>query len=421
MKLSTIQKLQHFRIFLTMAANHWMFFAAYVFAMLIFLSQTDRIFPSLLLYALIGLFPYLFWLCDRYLKNSFLYLAGCGGILAIWTFLPLSWHYILIGAIYAIAYLFGSIKRRFSEEDDPLTELPIPLSVGMSFVGIFFAHYVMGTGWDSRIYGAMILAGALYFLELYVSRLMYFARVNDSSTGYMPLMEMFRSGFSLTLVFSAVLGIVIFLTSQFRLIGVWAQRLKELLRSFIRWFFSLFPEGAEEMEKPEPPLSSGPVGQTPFLPIEDAEPAPFWDILTRIFMVLVMVAILFLIVNGLRKLFLLLLRFRKEDFAEEEEEEGITDIHEELQHGGGLFHLQYAPFSGTLDNDEKIRRHYQRTVRRKFPLLTGNRNLNPGFYTAREVEKLDEAQGWASIYEKARYSPDSASDQDWTDFKGRLR
>jgi hypothetical protein len=234
-------------------------------------------------------------------------------------------------------------------------------------------------------------------------------------------MEMFRSGFSLTLVFSAVLGIVIFLTSQFRLIGVWAQRLKELLRSFIRWFFSLFPEGAEEMEKPEPPLSSGPVGQTPFLPIEDAEPAPFWDILTRIFMVLVMVAILFLIVNGLRKLFLLLLRFRKEDFAEEEEEEGITDIHEELQHGGGLFHLQYAPFSGTLDNDEKIRRHYQRTVRRKFPLLTGNRNLNPGFYTAREVEKLDEAQGWASIYEKARYSPDSASDQDWTDFKGRLR
>lgn len=324
-----------------------------------------------------------------------------------------------------IGYTIYSILLRLHEKTDS-DNIPMPVAVGISAVALFLQHYQGNREWDAYYTISLIMVLAFYFLQFYLREYLNFIKVNAGSTGVFPEKEIFRSGFRLTFLYTAIGVLILLGTSQLTWLKSLLDMVKQFLSVIVRFIFSFvdLPElnPADELRITEPISNEN--GGERLLPDAVAEPAPVWTFLEYIVIFVIVVAGLFVLFITLRELFVYIRWVMSRRTASHEQElvDETRDVREKCDTSRtNRSKRQLSELFSFLDARERIRRIYKKKAQNYNPLILGEENTKEKrhfrperlmFYTAKEMEKEMQAQPFAEIYEKARYSNEACTAQD---------
>lgn len=385
---------------LTEQMNHWLLFPLVLTAMGVLRSMTGMGHPAVLLWAVCSLVPLLFFVfrCKiRYLIPLVLAHAAVAVLAFLVPGLPIADR--VVCAVCAVGYVLYSLILRLKQDSLYSGGFGMPFGVGLSAAAILLQHYQGVREWEKYYYFSLIAAFLLYFVIYYMDHYLEFLSMNKSSTGFLPAVEMFRSGMGLVLAYTLLgAGLLVF-SIQFEWLAGILRPLKELLLRFLRFLFSRTPAPeAEEipMMEEQPRQSMGDLG----LPEPAEEPFWLWDVLEAVVIVVLGCAI----VVGLAVLLWKLLKLIRKYLVLRRSEQSLdigdaVDFREkcELEKSAGK---KGFSFFGALSPRERVRKLYKK----KLLASAGQEQSRLELYTAREWEARLETEGMASLYEQARYS-----------------
>ena len=313
-------------------------------------------------------------------------------------------------------FVIYSLHLRFRTEDFDSDPLPLPLVFGISFFCLFLQHYQGDAAWDLYYRLSLILVFLLYAVILFLQSYEDFLTLNRLSTGRIPFREIFRSGLRSTAAFVLFSGMILILISQFAWLKPFLQVLRSGLLMVLRFLFGLLPADTAE---PEAIIEqSAGSGEMPLPPSE--EPFILWVILEYIAIIALLIAAVYLLYRGFRRLVAFLQeKWQFSEISGEESAPEDTDKRERLEAPGAhndpsgrkKFSFLFHP-----DAAQKIRRLYQKKIS-----TCGLAKERIPFYTARDAQKDLGITGMAEIYEKARYSDFPCTEEDVRSMKNKLR
>lgn len=305
---------------------------------------------------------------------------------------------------YAILSLMAQMKDKLYTEP-----IQLPVGVVISAIAIWLQHYQGTNQWDSYYVFCLIGTISLFFIIFYLQHYLEFLSVNQSSAGYLPASEMFRSGLGLTLAYTFLGAVVLTISTHFEWLSQIVSYIKEFFIWLLRLLFSRLPKGTPEEEQqiieqfPDTPTDV-------FLPQE--EPFWLWGVLWQI-VVFVFLAAVFL---AMAKLLLRLLCWLRayivsHSVKDDLREEGIFDIRErcEIEQRHGKKNL---PLFGSFSCRERIRKLYKKKLLSSSGQMPEKERNHLGYHTAREWERKLETAGMAEVYERARYSDQEVTGMD---------
>lgn len=398
--------IQILREFLVTQMNHWVLFTP--MAMIMGLAYSAR--PVLWEWGLCGLLPFLFFFfrvfLDHFWSFSLAHLLSLAGV------------FLLPGAnqtemwllrILAAGYVLRSYHIRFRGEKQAEEGIFPLLGVGLSGVCLWATSAHGPAGWENYFVIPLILFLAFHFIRFYMEHYLRFLTVNDSSAGYIPRREIFRSGMRLVLMFTLTGALVLAAVSNTYWLSGLAGWLKGLLIGILRWLFA--GRGVEEEPEELLPQEDMVPDQNPFADLETAEPSMFWIILQRIFVTIFTVLVIVALVMALRYLVLILIaRFRRRPEVHEEEEEDVVDVREKCK---VVRPKRKIPPFLFLQPRERIRRIFQKRVRAGRERILGKRHRSRLEYlTSGECADGLDQKLLAVIYDKARYSEEECTMED---------
>ena len=310
---------------------------------------------------------------------------------------------LLVGA----GFVIYSLWLRFRTEDFEAEPLPLPLAAGISLLCLFLQHYQENTAWDLYYRMSLILVFLLYAVILFLQSYEDFLTVNRLSTGKIPFQEILRSGLRSTATFVLLSGVLLFAVSQFAWLKPFLQLLRGGLVMILRFLFGLLPE---DSTVPDGGIEQA-VGSGGMPPMEAEDPFILWVMLEYVAMIALLIACIFLLYRGIRKLILFLRDRMQISFADEHpDRQENMDKREKLELSGDKNDSRQDKkrFSFLFpDAGQKIRRIYLKKISN-----SGLAKERLSFYTARDAEKSLNAEGMAAIYEKARYSEAPCTEED---------
>ena len=310
---------------------------------------------------------------------------------------------LLVGA----GFVIYSLWLRFRTEDFAAEPLPLPLAAGISLLCLFLQHYQENTAWDLYYRMSLILVFLLYAVILFLQSYEDFLTVNRLSTGKIPFQEILRSGLRSTTAFVLLSGVLLFAVSQFAWLKPFLQLLRSGLAAVLRFLFGLLPKDSTDPDV----VIEQTVGGGDMPPMEAEDPFILWVILEYVAMIALLIACVFLLYRGIRKLVSFLrdrMQFSLPETASEKQES--MDKREKLELSGDKNDSRQDKkrFSFLFpDARQKIRRIYLKKISNG-----GLAKERLPFYTARDAEKSLSAEGMAAIYEKARYSEAPCTEED---------
>ncbi len=414
-----IKHVEYVKEILTEQMNHWTLFPLVMTIMGISRDLTGIRNPDLLLWEVCSLIPFLLFLLRWRIKRFYVFALSHIGILGVVLGIN-SINPSFVGGICICAALAYAVLSLMMQMKDKLYTAPIQLPVGVaiSAVAIWLQHYQGTKDWDSYYIFCLVGTISLFFVIFYLQHYLEFLAVNQSSAGYLPASEMFRSGLGLTLAYTFLGAVVLIVSTHFEWLSQIVSYLKEFMIWILRLLFSNLPQGSpEEEQQIMEQFSDTPVDA--FLPRE--EPFWLWGVLWHI-VVFVFLAVVFL---GVAKLLIRLLSWLRvflvsHGSREDLHEESIFDVRErceiEQKHG-----KKKQPFFGSLSSRERIRKLYKRKLlSSSVQMPEKERNLLE-YRTAREWESTLETEGMAEIYERARYSDREVTTMDVKQMKAACK
>lgn len=427
-------KIRIFQEILITQINFLIFFPFAMTIATLFRSLVPAERPSLLIWMLAGFLPFAFHFVRNNTKHFIvlilLHLMGVGGFILLSLFLSPAGSKVnqVFFVMVGVGFTIYSVYLRLATEDFEDRVAGMPFAVGFIAVALFLQHYQGNKEWDSYYKITLILIVALFFLNYYLNEYSNFLVVNSSSTGVLPEKEIFRSGLRLTFLYTFLGVIILFCTAQYSWLKQILSALKQLIVTFLTFFFGLFPDNTEEVEIYIDQQYSG--NGSMQLP-EAGEPSLIWHVLGIIAVIVVLLAILVAVFSALRR-FIAYARemmqkqgFTKKDISATE----AVDIREKCEiRKTKARKANPLELFGFLDSREKIRRIYKKksSSYKPNPLTEGVKEMEYtperlSYYTAREMEKRMESGSFASIYEKARYSNEPCTAQDVRKMKEACR
>ncbi len=392
---------------LAIQMNHWTLFA--VIAAAAILSRRK---PPLALWAVCGLLPVLFFFIRRY-TNGFLLLAVSHLLcLACLFAVPVSGL-----ALKLLLYFYGaglavysfSLRIRTEERLDGIIA-PV-VAVGIIALSLFLLHF---RGYQETDFYFICMA-AFYFIcyhiRCYLNHYLYFIAVNSGSAGYIPRREIFLAGTRLSFLFTLSGMAAVLLLSNLD----WLARFFAMLKEGIIWlrehgFFAFLASLFAGMEEhfTEPIQNKSPAAPAGMY-LEAGEAGLFWQILEKIFELLVPLFLLGMLLAALYRFVRMVReRFRqKKTFVNDAWGNAGRDIRERYEAKHSEKKTRPPKFWAFLSPDDKIRRIYrQRIGIKKSGLPKQNQGNTRPFesYTARECGNLFQEENLSLLYEKARYS-----------------
>lgn len=310
---------------------------------------------------------------------------------------------LLVGA----GFVIYSLWLRFRTEDFASDPLPLPLAAGIALLCLFLQHYQGNEGWDLFYRMSLILVFLLYAVILFLQSYEDFLTVNRLSTGKIPFQEILRSGLHSTTTFVLLSGILLLAISQFAWLKPFLQLLRSGLLTILRFLFGLLPA---DSTNPDVVIEQTVVwGDMP--PMEAEDPFFLWVILEYVDMIALLLAGIFLLYRGIRKLMAFLRDKMQISFTEElPGRQESSDKREKLELSGDKTSSRTGKnkFSFLFpDARQKIRRIYLKKMS-----TCGLAKERLPFYTARDAEKSLGSEGMAAIYERARYSEAPCTEED---------
>ena len=405
MKQMNIGKIRFFNEILTEQMNHWMFFPLALVvagASRNLTGEGDTMLPA---WVLCSLFPFFYFLVRYVTGHLFPFVLLHLAIAALSLMVPVSFPAGKTVCIFcALGYLLHSHILRLKHDELFSNGLHLPAGVAMAAVSAFFVHYLEIEEWDNYYVFELIASIALYFIIYYIEHYLKFLAVNESSAGFLPAAEMFRSGMGLVLVYTVLGAGILLLSSQFAWLSGILQPVKALLLRFLRFLFSGKSAPAEEAEIPLVEEQPGNGISELALP-KASEPFWLWKVLEFIAAAALACAVCVIAVLLLLKLFQLIrkymnLHFHRENNSKEEE---TYDFREKCG-------LEHNPEKGrkhlfdSLSPRERIRKLYKKKLLSSMPQLSEEDRNRMDIYTAKEWERKLETNGMSGLYEQARYS-----------------
>lgn len=364
--------------------------------------------PSLALWMLGALPVYFLFYVRKRCKHLPVLLCLHGIVLALFYVLPAANGVnrgvrLLVGA----GFVIYSLWLRFRTEAYEADSLPLPLAAGICLLCLFLQHYQKNMAWDLYYRMSLILVFLLYAIILFLQSYEDFITVNRLSTGKIPFQEILHSGLRSTTTFVLLSGVLLLAVSQFALLKPFLQLLRSGLVMILRCLFGLLPEDSASSDV----VIEQSVGGGSMPPMETEDPFLLWVILEYVAMIVLLIACIFLLYRGIRRLISFLQDRMQISFIDEpSNQQENMDKREKLELSGDKKGARpdkkRFPFLFP-DARQKIRRIYLKKIsngrlaKERLP-----------FYTARDAEKSLSAEGMAAIYEKARYSETPCTEED---------
>lgn len=383
--------------------NHWILFAPVT----AILALTGAGQPDLKMWFFTGLFPVLFFFIRVRAKKFWIFLAAHFVVAPALFLIPAASFVGRLLSIFCVAgYLIYSLSLSMSRQN-AFTESFHPILAVALDVAFFLLHRYQGQiqGWEK--YYIFSLAGflVLYSIKGYLNNFVSFVEFNSSSTGSLPISDMFRSGLGLVCGYTLIGAVLIIFSTNLSWLDSLASVVKRVLMAILRAFFSLL-QGGETGEIVTGQQEMINTGDMPF-PAEPQE--TFW--LWRVLEIAAYIALFCGGVYCLIRLLIWLVHFIRERFPggfllqRQMEEQESADLREKCIPSGKRTSSaeRELPFS-FLSPSARIRRLYKKTV-----LAQGAHSAEkamPSFscLTARESEAKFGLTGMADVYERARYS-----------------
>lgn len=398
--------------------NHWTLFSIVVTAAI--LGKRE---PPLALWVVCALLPVMFFFIRRY-TNHFLIMAGSHLLCLVFLFsAPVSGLAVkALVCLYGIGLTIYSFSLRIRTEERLDSIISPPAAVGIIALSLFLLHYVEHTEADIYFIGMIIFYFICYYIRCYFQHYLYFLTVNTGSTGYIPQREIFLSGAKLSVAFTLSGMAAILLVSDWN----WLAQIFGVLKRGIIWlrdegFFALIASFFQQ-EAERPPTRMGDLSSAApaSMAMEMGEPGLLWQILEKVIGILVPVLLLLLFGRFLFRLIKMISeRFRQKKLITNGTAiDNSRDIREKYE--TKKERKAQKDFWAFLDPTKKIRRLYKQRVWTKRENLINKESSRPlGAYTARECGSLLREEQLALIYEKARYSGDECTREDFKRAAGK--
>lgn len=416
-----LRKLDLLHEFLSEQMNHWLLFPAALIVMGLSGMYARRGGPNIVLWALCGLLPPLFFLVRDRIERFFPFLLLHIAVAAPAFLLPLgnSIERFLCVAC-SIGYLIQSFYVRMKGESPYTAPFHPAVGVLLSAVSILLQRYQGESSWDAWHVISLVFCLAIYALILYIQQYKDFLAVNESSTGYLPAAEMFRSGFLLVLVYVVPGALLLILCANIGDLGYLWAAFKRWLVSALRHLFSGM-NAENQMTEPIPEAEMPVEEFTPQI-MDVPETFYVWRILEIIALIVMSVALVFFLVW----IMIALIQFIRHRFArgfrhrkKKQDDELEIDVREKCD-------IESIPFrrrrlTEFLSPAQRIRRLFKKRLLTNVQYLADGNPQKLSLLTPKECgERLEEEQ-MARIYEQVRYSDKEATNDTLRQMKNALR
>lgn len=405
--------------------NHWMLIPVVLTVVGASDRYTTNVGPYFWLWALCGLFPFLFFLIRRKDRSFFSLL-----LLHLVAAVPLPAMFFQWGSnisfyictFCAVGHMIFSFAIYLGTDSFYMNPFHPVVGILLSVLSLTMLRYLKVTGWDIYFVAPLVGSLALYSLTVYIRQYLEFLQVNEKSAGHLPAAEMFRSGFKLVTTF-VLFGAVFLLI--FANIGNYAAlwtALKSNMIRFLRYLFSLLPKGEPELQEPltEVELSMFDLpAQTDELP----KPGLLSMILEIaayvIFGIFLAACTIIVLIRLLVFLRMQLAKGKQRRRAKEQELEPNLDVREKC--GIERIPIKRKHLTEILSPAQRIRKLFKKRVLASAQELTDGNKQKLRILTPKECgQRLDEEQ-MAQIYEQVRYSNSEATADTLRRMKNALR
>lgn len=404
--------------------NHWMIFPV-ALTILRAAAGPEKPWLYTALWALLGICPLLlFFLRKQIHRKAFFLLAHGAAAIPLCFLAAGKSRELSFFAACCLGYLAYSLLIRLGMDSLYAKGIHPAAGVVVAVVSLLMAHYVGERGWDGFYMASLVFSLALFSLSMYVRRFETFLQVNESSAGYMPEADMFRSGFRLMAGYAAAGSILMVLAGSLTdlddlFLLLW-ERLKAFFRDLIKsWNL---PQGEETFPKEIPedfPLSEGQFSTQREQPQQAGGVS---QIVETVFRVALVVCAAFLVFFLVKRLIHFLREFWKSSFARAEEgaETQVEEIREKCPPRDGPRKGIRDLLAGYFNLEKRIRRLYRKQILAGAKELTGGDIEKLRFLTPRECGVRLSRERMSRIYERVRYSRDEATPEMLAEMKESL-
>lgn len=395
--------------------NYWVLFPVAV--TILGVMGLDK--PMMWIWVLCGLLPFFFFLCRRYTNAFWLFMLVhlAGVMLFVLLPVPNIVQKILLMAAVAAAVIYSFYLRLASEErrDSPL--YPV-VAVGIVAATLLIQNSQGQQGWE--VYYISVVIGYLagYYVQFYIEQYFNFLIVNKSSNGNIPETEILHSGMGMTILYAAIGVLVLVVTANIEWLAAIMVQIKRFLLWLLRFLFRNVSK--EEADIVEEVMQEQPRENLQQMFGETAETSTFWDILEKITMVVIAVALVVFLVYLVWKVITFLIeRFGRNAGVKTVNLEHGVDVREKCEIEKRKVRRKMFPAFRTPA--ERIRRIYQKQV------LVGKKQLigdlpekHLEYMTAKECGDGLKQTILTEIYEKARYSTEECTMEDVRNLKAGI-
>lgn len=411
MKLKT-EQIALLRAILVTQMNHWIFFPVYVTSIVILHDIVNTGTPYILLWLALGCLPFLLYVGRQKIQKFWQFIILHCSVIGVMFLIPtghiaIKVLYVLVGVLYAVYSCYIHFKTK--ERQDP--KMYPAFSIGISLIMLYALHHLGNNNWDTVYVTVLIVTLGLYFIIYYIEQYQNFLKVNHSSAGHIPAKEMFQSGMSLVLGYTAVGILILVLISNMDWLKSILNVIKKALWTFLYWIMSLFPKsGPVSMDGPTEAATIANMNDMIEM-FEGGESSWIWGVVEYIFGIIFIIAFVLILV----KCMIFVVKFIKSKMKavsfkdQSDSAEAVVDVREKCDIKKDSERKLKLPFLPTSPK-ERIRHMYKkRILASKTSFDTGKK---PEYYTARESSRILERDELFFAYEKARYSDAECDNND---------
>lgn len=410
---------------LTEQMNHWMLIPVVLTVVGASYKYTTKVGLYFWLWALCGLFPFLFFLI-RSKAGSFFSLL----LLHLVAAVPLPAVFLMWGSnmsfyictFCAVGHMIFSFAISFGTDSSYMKPFHPVAGILLSALSMIMLRYLNVTGWDIYFVTPLVGSLALYSLTVYIRQYLEFLSVNENSAGHMPAVEMFRSGFKLVSSFVFVGAAILLVFANIgNYTAIWTALKSNMLRLF-RYLLSLLAKDEYKIQEPltevdpsmfDLPVQTGEIPK-PGLLSQILEIAAY--VICGVFLAACMIIALIRLLLFLR---MHLLKSMQHKRAREQELEPNFDVREKC--GIERIPIKRKHLKEILSPAQRIRKLYKKRVLESVSELTDGNQQKLRILTPKECGKRLNEEEMACIYEQVRYSNSEATVDTLRRMKNALR
>lgn len=394
---------------LAIVANHCVLVAAFLTLVGCF-GQTDA---HIGLWIVAVALPLFFYFLRRKLANFLLFFL----LHIIWPFVAIliTGNNLTFCAMYTVlvgVHAVMSIKNKVKDHDKKMEAPSALLAVVVFSVGMLMQSIWGMKSWTNYYMILVFVYFACYYVYLYLNQYARFMLFNKNSTANIPEKEIFTSGFTQTVVYTAGGLGILFLTSNVEWMSYIAGIIGNALLKFIRFLienvhFSGGDDhgvlGEDDMYKAGEQLKREPVEANEM----------FEGVLLaviKVFIVILIILFIFVLIKAFRDMWenYTINKVSEEMMSaknEVREKLSIEKDGKEERKGRNLF--------GFMDNKEKVRKYYKKRVAKEKLAIVGDLDAeNLQYLTSKECCDKISARNLQNVYDRVRYSEDEITADD---------